>query len=54
MVLSSVHNSVTIQLHASDPAMFIRPSTGYDDHIQGVLEEILLCKWELYLKTTPL
>jgi hypothetical protein len=37
MALSSVHNPVTIRSLASDPAMFIRPGTGYDDQVQGVL-----------------
>jgi hypothetical protein len=42
MALAGVHNSVTIQSHASGPAMFIRPGTGYDDQVQVVLEETLL------------
>jgi hypothetical protein len=43
MALSSVHNSATIQLRASNTAMFIRPGTGYDDQVQDVPEETLLC-----------
>lgn len=36
---SSVDNSVTIQLHASNLIMFVRRGAGCDDEAQGVLQQ---------------